>query len=289
MVARKIELIYNISMENKTIIKYYNDKPIRGIFDTESEKFYFAVIDVVSSIRDTKNARRYWADQKRRHPELAALSKQIKITARDNKNYMTEVMDEDSIKIFLKSIKCDCDHFSLCEKQEPKKELDVGSKFYHALQDFEIGTVYSLQEIHYYLFHKEDENAGQIRKVEASLGSFNYVPAQYLNSLLVNIDEMPIDTFDEIVQKYIELGIAHPFENGNGIALRIWLNHTLKYKLHKIVDWTLINKDEYCAIKRKAPIDSEPLFVLLHDALKDDIDNIELFKNGLNHLYTYEN
>lgn len=277
-------------MENKTIVKYYNNKPIRGVFDLNTNKFYYAVIDVVLSIRDTNNARRYWADQKRRHPNLASLSKQIKLTARDNKNYLTDVMDEDSIKIFLKSIKYDCDSFSLSdESKEIEEELNIGSNFYKALQDFEVGTVYSLQEIHYYLFHKEDENAGQIRKVEASLGGFNYVPAQYLNSLLVNIDEMPIDTFDEIVQKYIELGIAHPFENGNGIALRIWLNHTLKYKLHKIVDWTLINKEEYCVAKRKAPIDSEPLYVLLHDALKDDIDNIELFKNGLNHLYTYEN
>lgn len=150
------------------------------------------------------------------------------------------------------------------------------------------GTVSSLKAIHKYLFDEIYGFAGEIRKVNISKGSFRFAPLLYLDVALENIEKMPQSTFDEIVKKYVEMNIAHPFREGNGRSTRIWLDCILKKELGMVVDWSKVHKDDYLLAMVRSPIKDIEIKHILKAALTDEINNREVYMNGIDHSYYYE-
>ncbi len=156
------------------------------------------------------------------------------------------------------------------------------------LDKLESGKFSSLQEIHKYLFEDIYEFAGQIRTVNISKGNFRFAPLMYLDASLANIDKMPQSTFEEIVEKYVEMNIAHPFREGNGRSTRIWLDLILKNELHRVVDWSRVDKEDYLLAMGRSPIRDTEIKHVLRNALTDDINSRKVFTKGIDHSYYYE-
>ena len=152
----------------------------------------------------------------------------------------------------------------------------------------EPGKFSSLQAIHKYLFDEIYDFAGHVRTVNLAKGNFRFAPVMYLQAALENIDKMPQSTFDEIVEKYVEMNIAHPFREGNGRSTRIWLDLIFRAELHKVVDWSHIDKEDYLLAMERSPIRDIEIKHLLKSALTDDIDNREVYMKGIDHSYYYE-
>lgn len=150
------------------------------------------------------------------------------------------------------------------------------------------GKFSTLQQIHKYLFEDIYDFAGKIRTVNMAKGNFRFAPLMYLDTALANIDKMPQSTFDEIIEKYVEMNVAHPFREGNGRSARIWLDHILKTEIGKIVDWSKVDKEDYLLAMERSPIKDVEIKVLLNAALTDEIDNREVFMKGIDHSYYYE-
>ena len=150
------------------------------------------------------------------------------------------------------------------------------------------GTVSSLKAIHKYLFDEIYGFAGEIRKVNISKGSFRFAPLLYLDVALENIEKMPQSTFDEIVKKYVEMNIAHPFREGNGRSTRIWLDCILKKELGMVVDWSKVDKDDYLLAMERIPIKDIEIKHILNAALTDEIHSREVYMKGIDHSYYYE-
>ena len=178
-------------------------------------------------------------------------------------------------------------NFACAEERISKKKalilFDSG-----ALDKLEAGTVSSLKEIHKYLFDEIYDFAGELRTVNISKGSFRFAPLMYLEAALANIDKMPQSTFDEIVEKYVEMNIAHPFREGNGRSTRIWLDLIFKTELHKVVDWSKVDKEDYILAMERSPIKDIEIKHILKAALTDDIDSREVYMKGIDHSYYYE-
>lgn len=150
------------------------------------------------------------------------------------------------------------------------------------------GTVLSLKTIHKYLFGEIYDFAGELRTVNISKGGFQFAPTMYLEAALENIDKMPQSTFDEIVEKYVEMNIAHPFREGNGRSIRIWLDLIFKTELHKVVEWSNIDKEDYLLAMERSPIKDIEIKNLLRAALTNEIDSREVYMQGIDHSYFYE-
>ena len=156
------------------------------------------------------------------------------------------------------------------------------------LESFEIGTTKGLQKIHLYLFSDLYDFAGQIRSKNISKGGFTFASSVYLSSALVEIDKMPEETFEQIIKKYVEMNIAHPFMEGNGRSTRIWLDLILKRSLKRCVDWQKIDKNDYLNAMQRSPVNDLEIRELLRGALTDQIDNREVFMKGIEQSYYYE-
>lgn len=156
------------------------------------------------------------------------------------------------------------------------------------LETLEIGTFKGLSQIHQFLFEDVYAFAGKIRDVNMSKGNFRFAPVMYLESALQHIDYMPHQTFDEIVEKYVEMNIAHPFREGNGRATRIWLDMMFKSSLKQVVDWRFVNKEDYLLAMERSPIKDIEIKVLLKEALTDKIDDREVYMKGIDASYHYE-
>lgn len=152
----------------------------------------------------------------------------------------------------------------------------------------EAGTVASLLAIHKYLFEDIYDFAGELRTVNIAKGNFRFAPLIYLQAALENIDKMPQSNFDEIVEKYVEMNIAHPFREGNGRSTRIWLDHILKNKIGRVVDWSKVDKEDYLLAMERSPIKDVEIKVLLKGALTDEINSREVYMKGIDHSYYYE-
>jgi len=150
------------------------------------------------------------------------------------------------------------------------------------------GSYSTLKTIHKNLFSDIYEFAGQTRTVNLAKGNLRFVPAMYLDAALESIEKMPQSTFDEIIEKYVEMNIAHPFREGNGRSTRIWLDQILKKKLGKVIDWSLVDKDDYLMAMERSPVKDVEIKVLLKAALTDKINNREMFMKGVDHSYDYE-
>ncbi len=156
------------------------------------------------------------------------------------------------------------------------------------LDTLPVGTFAALQEIHKYLFEDIYDFAGKIRTVNLAKGNFRFAPLMYLEVALANIDKMPQSTYDEIIEKYVEMNIAHPFREGNGRSTRIWLDLMLKQGIGKVVDWSRVDKEDYLLAMERSPIKDVEIKVLLKAALTDDITSREVFMKGIDHSYYYE-
>lgn len=152
----------------------------------------------------------------------------------------------------------------------------------------EAGKFSALQAIHKYLFEDIYDFAGEIRSVNIAKGNFRFVPVLYLEAALENIDKMPQSDFDEIVEKYVEMNIAHPFREGNGRSMRIWLDLMLKTEIGKVVDWSKVDKEDYLAAIERSPIRDVEIKTLLKVALTDRVEDRELYMKGIDHSYYYE-
>ena len=150
------------------------------------------------------------------------------------------------------------------------------------------GDFSALKAIHKYLFEDIYDFAGEIRTVNISKGNFRFAPVMYLEAALGNIDKMPQSTFDEIVEKYVEMNIAHPFREGNGRSTRIWLDLIFKKELKKVVDWSKIDKEDYLLAMERSPIKDTEIKYILKKALTDDINSREVYMKGIDHSYYYE-
>ena len=156
------------------------------------------------------------------------------------------------------------------------------------LDKLPVGTFASLKAIHKYLFDDIYDFAGELRTVNLAKGNFRFAPLMYLEAALANIEKMPQDTFDEIIEKYVEMNVAHPFREGNGRSMRIWLDLMLKNRIAQVVDWSKVDKEDYLLAMERSPIKDVEIKVLLKAALTDDVDSREVFMKGIDHSYYYE-
>ena len=177
----------------------------------------------------------------------------------------------------------------LAREEERFSKKKAAQLFVRKLFDtFDVGTIAGLAEIHQYLFEDIFDFAGEIRTVNLAKGNFHFAPLMYLQAVLHNIDKMPQSTFDEIVEKYVEMNIAHPFREGNGRSTRIWLDHILKNEISKVVDWSKVDKEDYLLAMERSPIKDIEIKHILKAALTDEINSREVYMKGIDHSYYYE-
>ena len=172
------------------------------------------------------------------------------------------------------------------EKFSKKRAKELFEK--DLLKDMEPGKFSSLKAIHKYLFQDVYEFAGEMRKVNIAKGNFRFAPLMYLEVALKNIDNMPQNDFNQIVEKYVEMNIAHPFREGNGRSTRIWLDHILKNEIGKVVDWGKVDKEDYLLAMERSPVRDTEIKHVLSQALTDEIDNREIYMKGIDCSYYYE-
>ncbi len=279
----------------KISIRFFDEIPVRSVWDDETAKWWMCASDAVAALSDTSNPRVYWATIKRRNPQLFAICKQLKLPAKDGKSYNTDVIDESSLNaliavirsgkkdIFLKWLSAVGSSIDEKSKQKAYELFESGM-----INAIEIGTVRGLQQIHAYLFDGLYEFAGQIRSKNISKGGFAFANAQFLPENLNRIEKMPESTLQEIVSKYVEMNIAHPFMEGNGRSTRIWIDLILKKNLSRCVDWSRIDKKAYLQAMERSPVNEKPILNLITGALTDRINDREVFMKGVDYSYYYE-
>ncbi|MGT2805944.1 protein adenylyltransferase Fic [Streptococcus intermedius] len=175
-------------------------------------------------------------------------------------------------------------------RQEEKISKQKAAEMFETgfLDTLEVGSYDSLAAIHAYLFSEIYDFAGKVRTVNIAKGSFRFAPVMYLEASLENVSAMPQNTFEEIVEKYVEMNIAHPFREGNGRSMRIWLDVILKKELGQVVDWSKVDKDDYLLAMERSPIKDIEIKHILRKALTQDTTNLELYMKGIDHSYYYE-
>lgn len=172
------------------------------------------------------------------------------------------------------------------EKISKKKAVELFENGY--LDNYEVGTFQMLAAIHRYLFGDIYEFAGKVRTVNVAKGNFRFAPVMYLQAAIENIEKMPQSTFEEIIEKYVEMNIAHPFREGNGRSARIWLDLILKKELNMVIDWSAVDKEDYLLAMERSPIKDIEIKYILKQALTDKVENREVYMKGIDHSYYYE-
>ena len=279
----------------KTSIRFFEDIPVRAVWDDETAKWWFCAVDIAEALTKSKNPRIYWAQFKRRNSQLITICKQLRLTAADGKKYMTDVVDDAGVNaiialipgkksiVFEKWLKGMGTSIDDKSKQKAYELFESG-----LISTIEVGTVKGLQQIHAYLFGGLYDFAGQIRTLNIAKGGFAFAPAMFLQDNLRLIEKMPEDTLESIVKKYVEMNVAHPFMEGNGRSTRIWLDLILKKNLKKCTDWSKIDKKEYLTAMQESPVDFSHIYELIKGALTNDINNREIFMKGIDYSYYYE-
>ena len=288
--------------QRKISIRFYNDREVRAVWDDENAKWWFSVLDIVGAINeqdDYTRTRNYWKYLKtklrKQGSEVVSVTNQLKLLAPDGKRRLTDVLDYNGVLLLAKNIPnqnaVHFVHWFASEKDsiDGKSREKAYAMWESGLMDsVKIGTTRGLQQIHGYLFGGLYDFAGQIRNVTISKGDFTFCRAQYLPQALKEIDRMPDETFDEIVAKYVEMNVAHPFMEGNGRSTRLWLDLMLKDRIGKCVDWSRITKRDYMAAMVLSATDPTMLHGLLMGALTDKVDDRETFMKGIDYSYYYE-
>ena len=285
--------------QNKISIRFFNDQEVRAAWDYDSNRWLFSVVDVIAVLTDSKNPRNYWKVLKHRLTkagnELVTNCNQLKLVASDGKRYLTDCLPQDELLRLIESVPSK--HASAFarwlitgENQIDSKSRDKAYQLWDStlLQTIEVGTARGLQQIHAFLFGGLYDFAGQIRQKNIAKGGFQFAVSRFLGETLSQIEKMPETTLEEIVDKYVEMNIAHPFMEGNGRSTRIWLDLILKRSLKKCVDWSQIDKTDYMEAMRLSPVNSQRIRKLITDALTDKINDREMFMKGIDYSYYYE-
>jgi cell filamentation protein len=286
----------------KISIRFFNDREVRALWDDENAKWWFSVLDIVAVLtnqNDYTKTRNYWkylkAKLKKENNQVVSATTQFKFLAPDGKNRLADMLDYDGIIALGKTFpgtKANrfIEWFTYSDESiDGKSKIKAYALFESSfINGIEVGTAKGLQQIHAYLFGGLYDFAGQIRQKNISKGGFRFAVSRFLGDTLKQIEAMPETTFDEIVNKYVEMNIAHPFMEGNGRSTRIWLDLILKKRLQKCVDWSQIGKNEYMNAMVKSSVDSAMLKKLIKNALTTEINSREMFMKGIDYSYYYE-
>ena len=289
-------------MTTKISIRFYKDYKVRAIWDEEHNQWWFSVLDVVGAINeqdDHEKNRNYWkylkAKLKKEQSEVVSDTTQLKLAAADGKRYNTDVISLSGVEKLAKAIPNSqamafLDWFKYSENtidgQSRKKAYTLWES--NLVSSRDVGKVKSLQQIHAYLFGGFYDFAGKIRTKTIAKGNTLFCLAEHLHSYLKTVEQMPETTFDQIVDKYVEMNAAHPFMEGNGRSTRIWLDLIFKKRLKLCVDWSKIDKQEYLDAMIASHTDSSKIRILLKQALTDRINDREIFMKGIDYSYYYE-
>ena len=286
----------------KISIRFFNDQEVRAAWDESTSQWFFAAVDIVAVLNEqsdyTRN-RNYWKylknKLKQENPQLVSAANQLKLTAPDGKKRLTDCFDSAGVIELAKNFPNTkaskfLDWFlysdNTIDGQSKKKAYALFES--GLLSTLEPGTVKCLQQIHSYIFGGLYDFAGQIRAKNISKSGFSFANALYFNTILPDIENMPQTIFEEIINKYVEMNVAHPFMEGNGRSTRIWLDLMLKSSLSKCIDWSAVNKNAYLEAMRESVINSSNLKSLLKPALTDKINDREMFMKGIDYSYYYE-
>lgn len=286
-------------MSTKQSIRFYKDREVRAIWNDEQNKWFFSIVDIVAAITESPRPRVYWGTvknrQKTQYGELYSKCIQLKLPALDGKRYATDCFAQEDIIEVVKTLPAKntaafLDWFTYSDNSIDGQSRKKAYTFWESniIADEEIGTVKALQKIHAYIFGGLYDFAGQIRTKTIWKDGTLFCRAEYLQHNLEQIEQMPQTTFDEIVDKYVEMNVAHPFMEGNGRSTRIWLDMIFKQSLHQCVDWSVIDKKEYLRAMHASTTDAKYIKALLKPALTDKIDDRELFMKGIDYSYYYE-
>jgi cell filamentation protein len=289
-------------MAEKISIRFFDDREVRAVWDADNAKWWFSVLDVVAVLNaqdDYEKTRNYWkylkAKLKKEGNQLVSDTTQLKLTAADGKKYKSDALDSEGIVRLAKSFPNNkaakfIEWFTNSDETIDGRSRSKAYALFESsmIDNIEVDTVKGLQQIHAYLFGGLYDFAGQIRTVNIAKGDFQFAMVQYLSGTLANIERMPEDTLDAIIDKYVEMNIAHPFREGNGRATRIWLDLMLKRRIKKCVDWSLINKKAYLDAMTLSVADATAIKQLIAPALTDKINDRETFMKGVDYSYYYE-
>ena len=287
---------------SKLSIRFYKDHKVRAVWDEEKSQWWFSILDIVGAINeqdDHEKNRNYWkyikAKLRKEQSEVVSDTTQLKLTASDGKKYNTDVISQAGVEKLAKAIPNSqamafLDWFKYSENtidgQSKKKAYTLWES--NLVADKDVGKVKALQQIHAYLFGGLYDFAGKIRTKTIAKGNTLFCLAEYLHDNLKTIEQMPETTFDEIVDKYVEMNVAHPFMEGNGRSTRIWLDLIFKKRLGQCVDWSKIDKKDYLDAMIASHMDSTRIRELLRQAMTDKINDREIFMKGIDYSYYYE-
>lgn len=286
----------------KVSIGFFDDREVRAVWDKQGSSWRFSVIDMIGVLRnnfDYNKNRNYWKYLKakliKENNQLVSATTQLKLKARDGKFYNTDTLNAEGVIELAKSFPAKeasrfIDWFIDSEDSlDNKSKTRAYSLFESELMDsIEVGTVKGLQQIHSHLFGGLYDFAGQIRTKNIAKGGFKFAAAEFLVDTLNNIEKMPHTTFQEIIAKYVEMNVAHPFMEGNGRSMRFWLDLMLKDALALCVDWSKVPKRAYLQAMEKSVVNTNDVEKLLQTALTSKINDREVFMKGIDYSYYYE-
>jgi len=281
----------------KISIRFFDDREVRAVLDEQNAKWWFSVLDIVALLTDQDDytkTRNYWkylkAKLKKEKNELVSATTKLKLLASDGKRYLTDMLDYTGIIALGKEFPSKkanrfIEWFTYSDESIDGKSKTKAYALFEStfINSIEVGSTKGLQQIHAYLFGGLYDFAGQIRQKNISKGGFQFAVSRFLGDTLKQIEAMPETTFDEIVNKYIEMNIAHPFMEGNWRSTRIWLDLILKKRLKKCVDWSKISKRDYMNAMMLSPTKSSVLKTLLEKALTSKISDREMFMKGIDY------
>lgn len=286
----------------KVSIRFYNDREVRAVWSKDDQKWFYSVLDVIGAFNmqdDYRKNRNYWkylkAKLKKESSQVVSATTRLKLKAPDGKRRLADVMDMDTVRQLAMSFPNNKSIAFIDWLTSSDNSIDGQSKkkayaLYESgiLDSIPVGTILGLQQIHGYLFEGLYDYAGKIRQKTIWKDGTLFCRVEYLKHNLEQVELMPQNTFDEIVSKYVEMNICHPFMEGNGRSTRIWLDLIFKRSLKKCVDWSKIDKKEYLNAMRKSVTDDVDIRRLLANALTDEIDSREMFMKGIDYSYYYE-
>lgn len=286
----------------KISIRFFDDREVRAVWDEENARWMFSVLDIIAVLtnqNDYTKTRNYWkylkAKLKKENSHVVSATTQLKFLAPDGKNRLADMLDYKGIIALGKEFpgkKANrfIEWFTYSDESIDGKSKTKAYALFESsfIKSIEVGTTKGLQQIHAYLFGGLYDFAGQIRQKNISKGGFQFAVSRFLDETLKRIEAMPENTFEEIVNKYVEMNIAHPFMEGNGRSMRVWLDLILKKRLKKCVDWSKIGKKDYMGAMIQSPANSLILKKLLKNALTSKISDRQIFMKGIDYSYYYE-
>ena len=291
-----------MSSNQKISIRFFDDREVRALWDEQNAKWWFSVLDIVAVLTDQDDytkTRNYWkylkAKLRKENSEVVSATTQLRLLAPDGKKRLTDMLDYNGIIALGKEFpgkKANrfIEWFTFSDESIDGKSKTKAYALFESsfIDSIEVGTTKGLQQIHAYLFGGLYDFAGQIRQKNISKGGFQFAASHFLGDTLKQIEGMPENSLDEIVEKYVEMNIAHPFMEGNGRSTRVWLDLIMKKRIKKCIDWSKIGKADYMNAMILSSQDDSTLKQLLKNALTDQINSREMFMKGIDYSYYYE-